>query len=154
MGAGGQDLEIDKDHIIQYAHYGYVYCMLLTSGLSNDPNVETLISGGGDGTIKLWSLDGDADIGPRWPKALENGDDSVLALVLDGTLLYAGRLEGAINIWDLDTRQLIRTVNAHTADALTLAVGHGLIFSGAANGYAKVASSDQYSGCELSLNFS
>jgi len=135
---GGQDLEIDKDHIIQYAHYGYVYCMLLAKGLSDDADVETLISGGGEGTIKLWSLGGDGDDGPKKPVAVENGDDSVLALALDGTVLYAGRLEGAVDIWDLDTRQLIRTVKAHTADTLTLAAGHGLIFSGAAHGFAKV----------------
>ena len=135
---GGRDLEIDKDHIIQYAHYGYVYCMLLARGLSDDADVETLISGGGDGTIKLWSLDSDVDDGPKKSVSLENGDDSVLALALDGTVLYSGRLEGAVDIWDLDTRQLIRMVQAHTADTLTLAVGHGLIFSGAANGSAKV----------------
>lgn len=135
---GGRDLEIDKDHIIQYAHYGYVYCMLLARGLSDDADVETLISGGGDGTIKLWSLDSDVDDGPKESVSLENGDDSVLALALDGTVLYSGRLEGAVDIWDLDTRQLIRMVQAHTADTLTLAVGHGLIFTGAANGSAKV----------------
>lgn len=112
--------------------------MLLASGLSDDADVETLISGGGDGTIKLWSLESHAHDGPKKPVSLENGDDSILALALDGTVLYAGRLEGAIDIWDLDTRQLIRTVKAHTADTLTLGVGHGLIFSGAANGLAKV----------------
>ncbi len=146
--AGGQDLEIDKDHIIQYAHYGYVYCMLLARGLSDDADVETLISGGGDGTIKLWSLGIALDRGPKKPVILENGDDSILALALDGTVLYAGRLEGAIDVWDLDTRQLIRTVKAHTADTLTLTAGHGLIFSGAANGFAKVTHLDNYyAGC-------
>lgn len=113
--------------------------MLLAKGLGDDSDAETLISGGGDGSIKLWSLSNTGDGGPKKPVSFENGDESVLALALDDTLLYSGRLEGAIDIWDLDTCQLIRTVKAHTADTLTIAVGHGLIFSGAANGYAKVA---------------
>ena len=117
--------------------------MLLAKGLSgNEADEETLISGGGDGTIKLWRLDRRASGAITDPISLENGDDSVLALALDGTFLYSGRLEGDINVWDLDTRQLIRRVKAHTVDVLTLAVGHGLIFSGGANGYAKVNKCD------------
>ncbi|SLM39934.1 WD40/YVTN repeat-like-containing domain [Lasallia pustulata] len=135
---GGQELEIDEEHIWQYAHYGYVYCMLLARGLNaNEADEETLISGGGDGTIKLWRLDRSASGAIEDPVSLENGDDSILALALDGTFLYSGRLEGDINVWDLDTRQLIRRVKAHTVDVLTVAVGHGLLFSGGANGYVK-----------------
>ncbi len=114
--------------------------MLLARGLGDDSRAETLISGGGDGTIKLWSLDCGKNTGPRKPASLEHGDNSILALALEGTVLYSGRLEGDIDVWDLDTRQLIRVVKVHSADVLTLAVGHGLLFSGAANGTAKVLS--------------
>ena len=110
--------------------------MLLATDLNGDH--ETLISGGGDGTIRLWSLDQKQSGAISRPTSLENGDDSVLTLALDGTILYSGRLEGEINVWDLDTHQLIRRVKAHTVDVLTLSVGHGSIFSGAANGIAKV----------------
>lgn len=136
---GGQSLEIQKDHIVQYAHYGYVYCMLLAADLYGDH--ETLISGGGDGVIKLWYLDKQDGGAITYPRSLENGDDSILALALDGTILYSGRLEGEIDVWDLDTRQLIRRVKAHSVDVLTLSVGHGSIFSGASNGVAKVRDS-------------
>lgn len=136
---GGQQLEIDKEHILQYAHYGYVYCMLLTRGFYNsNTSRETLLSGGGDGTIKLWRLSAKPGLAIEHLKTLENGDDSILTMALDGTFLYSGRLGGDINVWDLDTCQLIRQVKAHSAAVLTLAVGHGLIFSGGANGYAKV----------------
>ncbi|KAL8822950.1 MAG: hypothetical protein Q9191_006325 [Dirinaria sp. TL-2023a] len=135
LATGGQTLEIHKDHILQYAHYGYVYCMLLASGLYGDQ--EILLSGGGDGAIKLWQLD-QMNCGAITPLAsLENGDDSVLALALNGTILYGGRLEGEIHVWDLDTRQLIRRVKAHSVDVLALSVGQGLILSGGANGIAK-----------------
>lgn len=136
---GGQLLEIDKAHIFQYAHYGYVYCMLLAKGLCNsDAGKETLLSGGGDGTINVWKLGEKPGPAIQHLAKLENGDDSILTMALDGTLLYSGRLGGEINVWDLDTCQLIRQVKAHNADVLTLAVGHGLIFSGGAHGYAKV----------------
>ena len=139
-GLGGRDLEIDKDHTIQYAHYGYVYCTLLAKGLSSGKHSgsETLISGGGDGVIKLWPLDPDDGAVVADPVSLENGDDSILTIALDGTLLYSGLLEGDINVWDVDTRQLIRRIRAYTDDVLTLAVGHDLIFCGGAGGTAKV----------------
>ena len=127
---------------MQYAHNGYVYCMLLARGLStyfpNDHDAEILISGGGDGTIKLWSLNGSAHGGIDNPETLAQGDESILALALDSTVLYAGLLEGDVNVWDLDARQMIRRVKAHASDVLTLTVGQGLIFSASANGNAKV----------------
>ena len=113
--------------------------MLLAKDLStggNDP--EILISGGGDGTVKIWPLQSDGDGPIAKPICLERGDESVLSMALDGTVLYCGKLEGEVDVWDLDTRQLIRTVKAHDADVLTLAVGHGFIFSGPSNGIAKV----------------
>lgn len=136
---GGQDLEIDEDDIVQYAHYGYVYCMLLVSSLSGDDfDEELLISGGGDGVIKIWTLDPKSGGAISHPLLLENGDESVLTMALEGTLLYSGRLDGEVNVWDIETRQLVRRVKSHTTDILTLAVGHGLVFIGSANGTAKV----------------
>lgn len=113
--------------------------MLLARGLSSGGNdSETLISGGGDGTVKLWPLQSDQDGAITKPICLERGDESVLSMALDSTVLYCGRSEGEVDVWDLDTRQLIRTVKAHESDVLTLAVGHGFIFSGGSNGIAKV----------------
>lgn len=113
--------------------------MLLSRILdADDADAETLISGGGDGIVKLWSLDSDESGALSEEISLENGDGSILSMVLDGTVLYTGRLEGDVNVWDLDTRQLIRTVKAHNADVLALAVGYGLLFGGGSNGITKV----------------
>lgn len=113
--------------------------MLLSRGLDADNlDAETLISGGGDGIVKLWSLASGEDAALTEDTSLETGDGSVLSIALDGSVLYTGRLEGDVNVWDLDTRQLIRTVKAHNADVLALSVGYSLLFSGGSNGIAKV----------------
>ncbi|KAL8845425.1 MAG: hypothetical protein Q9176_000061 [Flavoplaca citrina] len=133
----GQYLEIDKKDIVQYAHNGYTYCMLLAGGCEGDTlEDETLISGGGDGTVKIWSLE-ETTGAINELKTLESGDDSILALVLDDTLLYSGSLNGDINVWDLETYQLVRRIQAHPDDVLTLCVGDGSLFSGSASGVVK-----------------
>lgn len=113
--------------------------MLLAGGCEGDTlEDETLISGGGDGTVKIWSLE-ETTGAINELKTLESGDDSILALVLDDTLLYSGSLNGDINVWDLETYQLVRRIQAHPDDVLTLCVGDGSLFSGSASGVVKVS---------------
>ena len=139
LAPGGELVEISKEHIMQYAHYGYVYCMLLAKGGTyNDTGEETLVTGGGDGTIKLWQIADIGDEGIRHLATLENGDNSILSMAVHGTFLYSGRLEGDVDVWDLETRQLIRTVKVNNADILTVAVGQDLIFTGGSDGFGKV----------------
>lgn len=136
----GQLVEIKTKNIIQYAHYGYVYCMAIVKSSSViETSTETLITGGGDGSIKIWQASKSSKqivISPIG--ILENGDDSILTMALKDTLLYAGKLGGDVDIWDLDTRQLIQTFKAADVDVLSLAVGFGYVFTGTANGQAKI----------------
>ena len=139
LAPGGEPVEIRKEHIVQYAHYGYVYCMLLVKGgICSDTGEETLVTGGGDGTIKLWQIADIGDEGIRHLATLENGEKSILSMAVHGTFLYSGRLEGDVDVWDLETRQLIRTVKVNNADILTVAVGQDLIFTGGSDGWGKV----------------
>lgn len=141
---GGQDLEIDKSHIRQYAHYGYVYCMVLAKGLRDDPKEEILISGGGDGAIKLWTIGGEDGTISELHKLDDGRDegDSVLSLVLDGTFLYAGRINGEVNVWDLETRQLVRNLRTKTEDVLALSLGGGHLFCAGVSGTVDVSWQD------------
>lgn len=140
---GGQLLEIDKQNIRQFAHYGYVYCMSLAKPgiVTDDLNQDILISGGGDGVIKLWTLDSNAGGAIRELHTLDDGreeGDSVLTLLLDGTFLYSGRVDGDINVWDLETKQLVRSLKANTGDVLTISIGGGYLFGAGINGVVQV----------------
>lgn len=112
--------------------------LLAPGGVEAGQREETLITGGGDGVIKLWSLDGDDGGRPREVGILDDGKESgepVLSIVLDGTILYGGRVDGWINVWDLETKQILRNIDTRIReDVLTLSVGRGLLFAALVNG--------------------
>ncbi|AEO63939.1 9a521bc8-7bc6-4574-a9b6-ded8b4a4b377 [Thermothielavioides terrestris] len=147
-------LEIDDGAIRQYAHYGWVFCMLVAKGptVLADPDEDVLISGGGDGTIKLWRL---SDHGPDYDDGVfgdieemmclgEDDSDSVMSIAIDGSFLYAGKLQGIIELWDLDTKQKLRVIKAHDGNVNTLRMSFGLLWSGATGGSASKHSTVHY----------
>lgn len=137
----GEILEIDKAHMMHYAHFGYVYCMLLVRGVSRlvDSDEDMLISGGGDGTIKLWKLSEDLSQGIKEVACLGEDDaESVLSMAVDGSFLYSSKLEGVIELWDLDTKQKLRVIRAHRGDVMTLQMGWGFLWSAGSTGFARV----------------
>jgi di- and tripeptidase len=138
---GGQFLEIDGQDVHQFAHYGYVNCMLLGKRiLAEAPDDEVLVSGGGDGRIVLWRTDTASGGGISSLYTLEDGreeGESILSLARDGSFLYSGRFDGEVNVWDLETRQLVRSLKAATGDVLTLSLG-GHLFAGGVSGLAQV----------------
>ncbi|KAI0133713.1 WD repeat-containing protein [Xylariales sp. AK1849] len=146
-------LETDRRAIKQYAHYGYVFCMLMTRGVTAfvEPDDDVLISGGGDGTIKVWRLGG-KDVGPDGiDKGLEElmvlGEDnaeSVMSLAIDGSFLYSGKIHGIIELWDLDTKQKLRVIKAHRGDVMALQMGWGYLWSAGATGTASKHSTVHY----------
>ncbi|KAI8931812.1 hypothetical protein NX059_011449 [Plenodomus lindquistii] len=135
---GGQELQIDGQDIHQFAHYGYVHCMLLGQGiLPEEPAEEVLVSGGGDGRIVLWRIDptqrGSISIIYTLEDGREEGE-SILSLAREGSFLYSGRFDGEINVWDLETRQLVRSLTASTGDVHTLTLGAGVLYAGGKSG--------------------
>lgn len=124
---GGELVEIGKENVRHFAHYGYVYCMLLaTSSIPESAGSEVLITGGGDGVVKLWRLDANNGGAPEELYKLDDGREeghSILTIAVDGTFVYSGRSGGEIDVWDLETRQLVRNIKAHRDDVLTLCIG-------------------------------
>jgi di- and tripeptidase len=150
----GDVLEIDKAHMRHYAHFGYVYCMLMVRGVSRlvDSEEDMLISGGGDGTIKLWKL---SDDGVKEVACLGEDDaESVLSMAVDGSFLYSSKLQGVIELWDLDTEQKLRVIRAHKGDVMTLQMAWGYLWSAGATGFAMVCPLlfNSYSGSNFHRN--
>jgi di- and tripeptidase len=148
---GGQELQIDGQDIHQFAHYGYVHCMLLGKGiLPEAPEEEVLVSGGGDGRILLWRIDPTQRGAITTICALEDGreeGESILSLAREGTFLYSGRFDGEVNVWDLETKQLVRSLQASTGDVHTLTLGAGVLYAGGKSGRVQVRSTIHLLGC-------
>lgn len=147
MSNEGDLVEIDKVHMKHYAHFGYVYCMLLLKGSAKlgDPEDDMLISGGGDGTIKLWKLSHNAKEGIEEIAQLGEDDaESVLSIAIDGSFLYSGKVDGVVELWDLDTNQKLRVLKAHHGDIMTLQMGWGFLWSASSTGIVRKYGTVQY----------
>jgi di- and tripeptidase len=137
-------LEIDNGSLRHFAHQGYIYCMLMSKGPTVEANSDedVLISGGGDGTIKLWNLSATSDSDqPAIEEIMTLGSDdgeSVLSLAIDGSFLYAGKLDGIVELWDLDTTQKLRVIKAHQFDIMSLQMAWGYLWTATSNGWASV----------------
>ncbi|PNS14190.1 hypothetical protein CAC42_6703 [Sphaceloma murrayae] len=138
---GGQGLEIPENNIHHFAHYGYVYCMLLEQDtFSGSSNGEVLITGGGDGVINLWRLGQHEEGHPEKLFSLHDDREegqSILSLAMDGTFLYSGRSLGEVNVWDLETKQLVRSLKSHRGDVMSVCVGGGFLFSASVTGFVR-----------------
>lgn len=147
-------LEIDRGSVGKFAHYGFVYCMIIARGptVLVDSDEEVLISGGGDGSIKLWQIKQDEkyegyEEWDAWEKreimCLRGDDDdfgeSVFSLAIDGSFLYSGKKKGIIELWDLDTKQKLRVIKGHRGDVMALQLSWGYLLSGATTGSAAVS---------------
>lgn len=114
--------------------------MLLGRGiLPGAPSEEVLVSGGGDGRIILWRINA-GGITPIY--TLEDGreeGESILSLAREGTFLYSGRFDGEVNVWDLETRQLVRSLKASTGDVHALTLGAGVLYAGGKSGRVQVS---------------
>ncbi|KAI5286299.1 hypothetical protein KEM54_006895 [Ascosphaera aggregata] len=119
--------------------------MLLVRGFAesgHQANAEILLTGSGDGTVKIWHLennfvDGMKMVIPVEAACLDNGHDSVLSLVVDGPFMYCGLANGSVNIWNLESRQIIRRLNNHPKDLWALNITKGMIIIGGASGLVK-----------------
>lgn len=131
-------LSFKRDHHKLFAHHGYVYSMLLVKGLvESAPSEEVLLTGAGDGVVKLWRLGQDPGAAPSQIAKLQNGDP-VLSVAVEGSLLYCGLAGGALNIWNLDSQQLVKRITRHTGDLWAVHVIQGIAICGDSSGTVKV----------------
>lgn len=131
-------LNFKRDHHKLFCHHGYVYAMLLVRGLvESAPTEEVLLTGAGDGVVKLWRLGRDSDTVPNQIGKLQNADP-VLSIAVDGSFLYCGLAGGALNIWNLDSHQLVKRITRHSSDLWAVDIIRGIAVCGESNGIVKV----------------
>ncbi|KAJ5595211.1 uncharacterized protein N7459_001419 [Penicillium hispanicum] len=137
ISEGGRVLTFKRDHHKLFAHHGYVYSMLLVKGLiESAPSEEALLTGAGDGVVKLWRLGQEPGAAPTQIAKLQNGDP-VLSIAVEGSLLYCGLAGGALNIWNLDSQQLVKRIVRHTGDLWAVHVIQGVAICGDSTGVVK-----------------
>lgn len=144
VSEGGRVLTFKRDHHKLFAHHGYVYSMLLVKGLiESAPSEEALLTGAGDGVVKLWRLGQEPGAAPTQIAKLQNGDP-VLSIAVEGSLLYCGLAGGALNIWNLDSQQLVKRIARHTGDLWAVHVIQGVAICGDSTGTVKVSKLSLY----------
>lgn len=72
----------------------------------------TLVTGGSDGSVRVWSLEKMAPI-----HRLAAHDNSVTSLQFDDNRVVSGGSDGRVKVWDLKTGHLVRELTA-PADAV------------------------------------
>lgn len=113
--------------------------MLLAQGLHHHhAETEVLVTGGGDGTIKIWSLYELETVGLVATCKFRNDSSSVLSLAHDGTFLYAGLASGLVQVYNLDSQQLVQKINIGSGDVTTIQVMNRAAFCGTSDGHLKV----------------
>ncbi|KAJ9608786.1 hypothetical protein H2200_006557 [Cladophialophora chaetospira] len=139
---GGRVLTVPGHNYLPYAHKSYIYSILLVKGASaHHKDEEILISGGGDGIIKLWKIDALSASGLIQLSKIKIPDSSVLSLSYRGLFLYVGLSDGVANIYNLASNQLVQRLQVGHGDVNQIILSTESILCGTSEGWIKVKSS-------------
>lgn len=133
-------IQIPLQNVQRYAHNGFVYSML---SLVHSEHGELLVSGAGDGTIKIWKthhceeLSAGQVIGqqpvPTFLKGFEY-DAEILSLCAsnNNSYVYAGLSDGQVIGIDMDTLQVLKVDKLKGFDrgVMTLSIFNESLFKG------------------------
>ncbi|KAL9621779.1 MAG: hypothetical protein Q9160_003751 [Pyrenula sp. 1 TL-2023] len=125
-------------NINRFAHSGAIQCMLLLRVHEGNhlPQEQCLVSGGSDGYIKLWTL-GDSNESIVCKAKLRNSRLPVCSMSLSGDLLYCGLGEGYINVFNIESKQLVYSLFVGKGDILATRVINGSTLCGTSNGLVR-----------------
>ncbi|GAA3216435.1 trypsin-like peptidase domain-containing protein [Dactylosporangium siamense] len=99
---------------IPFAHEGFI------AVLAYHPQRRIVASGGAGGVIRLWTRDGDMlrPLGLAW----QAHEDAVHCLAFGDDFLVSGSADGAVRLWDIDTRRPVcDPLLGHTAAVTAVA---------------------------------
>ncbi|KAH9966153.1 Zn-dependent exopeptidase [Russula compacta] len=106
------EFNIPAQNVIDSAHYGYVYCMVLIPstrhGVTSVAYKDVLLAtGSGDETVRIWKC---SPNGLNLVRTIQCTHGAVLSLVTREDILYAGCQDGYVRVWDMQTNTFIRTI--------------------------------------------
>ncbi|NXR94641.1 FBW10 protein, partial [Hypocryptadius cinnamomeus] len=103
-------------------HYATITCL--------HSHQEHLVSGAGDGMVKVWSL--------KSGKCLRTlmHSSPVWAVRMDGTHVVSGGHRGLVKVWSAETGALIKTLERHQGPVLCLSFDQWHLVTGSSDGYA------------------
>ncbi|QPG76565.1 hypothetical protein FOA43_003955 [Brettanomyces nanus] len=140
-------IEVPSCNIISYAHNGYVYAMNVISNIDAHKSLlggtipeefnDIILSGGGDGVVKLWGF---KDNKMTLLRSLDNSEPVLCLEMQEGDnycTLYCGLANGSVNVWDLSTYQLVRSFEVDKGDIGCLSLSQNLLFIGTQGGICK-----------------
>lgn len=141
-------LEVPSENIVKYAHNGFIYSIsklpkrfeTLLENLyipnknhgTSINNFESIITGGGEGSNKVWTFyrDENRNIRLRLETIEFDNEESVLCQAIEYPFLYCGLTDGMIKIWDLSTHQLVSTLHTREkSDIISISVHKDHIFA-------------------------
>ncbi|KAJ7202821.1 hypothetical protein GGX14DRAFT_523684 [Mycena pura] len=128
-------LSIPAENVVDSAHYGYIYCMVLLEGGGDSEREVRLVTGGGDEFVKIWECSVSGT--PNELHAFECNSGAIYSLVVRDETIYAGCQDGSVKVLDLETKTPVRTVIAQEArgiDVLSLSMIGVDLYACSANG--------------------
>ncbi|KAJ7645615.1 hypothetical protein DFH06DRAFT_1211918 [Mycena polygramma] len=122
-------LNIPAENVIDSAHYGYIYCMVLLQ--DGEPGVR-LVTGSGDESVKIWDCSSKP---PTELHAFECNNGAIYSLVAKDETVYAGCQDGSVKVLDLETKTSVRTILVQEGiDVLSISLIHSDLYTCSANG--------------------
>ncbi|MCI0458738.1 MAG: protein kinase [Gemmataceae bacterium] len=120
--AGGEktlrlwDLKEDRQEKVFEGHTGLVDRVAFVAGR------RVLSASSVDRTIRAWSLATGKEVGPPLPTARDDGALLCTAFSADGRRALTGHQNGAVVLWDLDTRQAVGRYRQHKGPVSAVAI--------------------------------
>ncbi|WP_054464996.1 TIR domain-containing protein [Planktothricoides sp. SR001] len=96
-------LQVTHERNLFKGHEDYVWSVAIS------PDGKIIVSGSGDGTIRLWDINSGSDLAVR---NLESSVNSV-AFSPDGSKIVSGSGDGTIRLWDIKSRSELAVFKGH-----------------------------------------
>ncbi|EPQ29230.1 uncharacterized protein PFL1_02985 [Pseudozyma flocculosa PF-1] len=135
-GAVVETLVVPPACSVPSAHFGYIYTFAILTLEGDHPHRKVLASGSGDEAVKLWHATPEGLVHLATLESPNTDGNAVMALASWKSTLFAGLQGGDVEVWDLETCTLVRTLRAHDDDVLALEACSydGCLFTASADG--------------------